>query len=106
MTLSDGRFFQITAAGVREGEELTAVVMVLRDVTRERQLEEMKSDFISTVSHELRTPLTPVLGFAKLIRRAFTKNIVPALLLCGHNGSGNIFVDFLFGGSSLLVILV
>jgi signal transduction histidine kinase/ActR/RegA family two-component response regulator len=64
---------------VHEGKDLHAVVMVLRDVTRERQLEKMKSDFISTVSHELRTPLTPVLGFAKLIQKAFNRNIVPAL---------------------------
>jgi PAS domain S-box-containing protein len=79
MTLPDGRHFQITAAGVHEEGKLSGVVMVLRDVTRERQLDAMKSDFISTVSHELRTPLTPVLGFAKLIQKAHNRNIVPVL---------------------------
>jgi PAS domain S-box-containing protein len=79
MTLSDGRYFQVTAAGVREEGKLSGVVMVLRDVTRERQLDKMKSDFISTVSHEFRTPLTPVLGFAKLIQKAFNKTILPTL---------------------------
>jgi PAS domain S-box-containing protein len=79
MALPDGRFLQATAAGVREGEQVSSVVIVLRDVTRERQLDAMKSDFISTVSHELRTPLTPVLGFAKLIRKSLDKNVIPAI---------------------------
>lgn len=36
----------------------------LHDITRERVIDEMKSDFISLVSHELRTPLTSILGFS------------------------------------------
>jgi Na+/proline symporter/signal transduction histidine kinase len=36
---------------------------------RLRELDHMKSAFLSSVSHELRTPLTSVLGFAKLIRK-------------------------------------
>ncbi len=39
------------------------MVLVARDVTAERELDKLKSDFISTVSHELRTPLTPLKGF-------------------------------------------
>ena len=44
-----------------------------------QKIEQMKSDFLSVVSHELRTPLTSILGFAKMIQRRFTKNIVPFL---------------------------
>jgi PAS domain S-box-containing protein len=36
----------------------------VHDITRERVIDEMKSDFISLVSHELRTPLTSILGFS------------------------------------------
>ncbi|MDO9080346.1 MAG: ATP-binding protein [Desulfuromonadales bacterium] len=43
-------------------------VVTLRDVTVERQLEKMKSEFVSTAAHELRTPLTSILGFAELLQ--------------------------------------
>jgi two-component system phosphate regulon sensor histidine kinase PhoR len=42
-------------------------VLVVHDVTRERQLDQLKSDFVSTVSHELRTPLFAIRGFVKLL---------------------------------------
>ena len=38
-------------------------VVVVHDVTAEREAEELKSDFVATISHELRTPLTPLKGF-------------------------------------------
>ena len=42
-------------------------LVVLRDLTRTRQLEGMRRDFVANVSHELKTPLTNVLGFAEAI---------------------------------------
>jgi signal transduction histidine kinase/CHASE3 domain sensor protein len=42
-------------------------VDVIRDVSREREIDEVKSALISTVSHELRTPLTLIHGFAELL---------------------------------------
>jgi len=42
-------------------------LVVLRDLTRTRQLEEVRRDFVANVSHELKTPLTNVLGFSEAI---------------------------------------
>ena len=42
-------------------------VRVVHDVTRERQLERLKDDFMSTISHELRTPLFSIQGFAQIL---------------------------------------
>ena len=40
-------------------------IFAFRDISAERVVEQMKSDFVSTVSHELRTPLTSIYGFAR-----------------------------------------
>jgi signal transduction histidine kinase/CheY-like chemotaxis protein len=42
-------------------------IFVLRDITAEREAQQLKSDLVATVSHELRTPLTGILGFAELL---------------------------------------
>jgi PAS domain S-box-containing protein len=44
-------------------------IFAFRDVSDERVVEQMKSDFVSAVSHELRTPLTSIYGFAETLRR-------------------------------------
>jgi PAS domain S-box-containing protein len=51
---------------VEEGRAIGAVV-VFRDVTQRREVDRMKSEFVSMVSHELRTPLTAIRGSLGLI---------------------------------------
>lgn len=44
-------------------------IYAFRDISSERSVEQMKTDFVSTVSHELRTPLTSIYGFAETLLR-------------------------------------
>jgi signal transduction histidine kinase len=58
----------VTLASVALGaEELPSVVAVLRDISKEVEIERLKNEFISTVSHELRTPMTSVKGYTDLL---------------------------------------
>jgi PAS domain S-box-containing protein len=45
----------------------TGDVVVVRDVSRQQELERLRGDFVARVSHELRTPLTPIRGFANIL---------------------------------------
>jgi PAS domain S-box-containing protein len=56
-----GRELWLSISGVSSVE---GVVYAFRDVTEERRLDRVKSDFVATVSHELRTPLAAVYGAA------------------------------------------
>jgi PAS domain S-box-containing protein len=57
-------WLSITAVGFEDG-----AVYAFRDLTEERTVETLKSDFVSTISHELRTPLAAIYGAALTLRR-------------------------------------
>ena len=50
-------------------ETADGIVYAFRDLTEQRALEKMKTDFVATVSHELRTPLAAIYGSAMTVRR-------------------------------------
>ncbi|MDQ3412175.1 MAG: response regulator [Chloroflexota bacterium] len=51
----------------RDGERLGRI-FALRDITREREIDRMKNEFVAMVSHEPRTPLTSIKGYVDLLR--------------------------------------
>ena len=58
----------VSAAPIRDGGTgIQGAVSVSRDVSREWQMDKLRSNIISVVSHEFRTPLTSVIGFSELL---------------------------------------
>jgi PAS domain S-box-containing protein len=49
--------------------EVAGRIFAFRDISADRMVEEVKSDFVAAVSHELRTPLTSIYGFAETLLR-------------------------------------
>lgn len=66
------KFYQILVAPVRsvvgiKGEETLGGVVILHDITKEKELERLREDFISMMVHELRSPLSNVMKILELL---------------------------------------
>jgi PAS domain S-box-containing protein len=57
------------ASLVSEDGRLLSVIATVRDITRFREAEEIKSTFISVISHELKTPVALIKGYVGTLRR-------------------------------------
>ncbi|MCE1274041.1 MAG: cell wall metabolism sensor histidine kinase WalK [Chlorobiales bacterium] len=61
------RVLKVSAVPVMQGDRFDGTVFVINDVTRLRNLERMRRDFVSSVSHELRTPLASIKGYTETL---------------------------------------
>lgn len=62
------RTYNVTLSCVgNQQNEVAGVVTILHDVTKEKEISEMKSDFVSSVSHELRTPLSSIKAYVEML---------------------------------------
>ncbi len=103
----------ITSPLVRD-KEVVGIVKVFHDATKEKDIDRMKTDFISLASHQLRTPLSAIKWFTELLndpatgslndaQKEYSKNItistqrmidlVNSLLNISRIESGRIIVD-------------
>jgi two-component system phosphate regulon sensor histidine kinase PhoR len=63
---------------VKEDEGRRGVIAVFHDITRLKELEKIRRDFVANVSHELRTPLTTIKGYAEtLLEGALKEEVAP-----------------------------
>ncbi len=88
----DGEQIHLAISGSKvrgNDNELLGYILVLRDITREKSLEEERDEFISVVSHELRTPITITEGTISnvqlLIDRGATPSVVKNALVAAHD---------------------
>lgn len=63
----EDKVVSIHVSPVFAGNQFFGTVSIFRDITKEVEVDRMKSEFVSTVSHELRTPMTSIKGYADLM---------------------------------------
>ncbi len=56
-----------SAQVVSNDDSLIGIVTIFRDVTKEKEIDRMKTELVSMVAHELRSPLTSIAGFSELL---------------------------------------
>jgi two-component system NtrC family sensor kinase len=66
LTMEDGRIFNASMSYI----EGVGRSIVMQDITHLKELDKLKSEFVSVVSHDLRSPLTSILGYVQLLERA------------------------------------
>ncbi|MEZ4593834.1 MAG: GAF domain-containing protein [Chloroflexota bacterium] len=63
----EDKFISVHLSPVLSDNQFYGTVSIFRDITKEVEVDKLKSEFVSTVSHELRTPMTSIKGYADLM---------------------------------------
>jgi len=61
------RTYDAIVSCVETDGKVSGVVAVLHDITREKEISQMKNDFVSHVSHELKTPLASITAYSEML---------------------------------------
>jgi PAS domain S-box-containing protein len=70
ISMPDGKTYLAMASPMMAEGKTVGRVCILRDVTQLKEIDTLKSDFVSTVSHDLRSPLTLMRGYATMLEMA------------------------------------
>jgi PAS domain S-box-containing protein len=63
----EDKVLSVHLSPVLSDQQYYGTVSIFRDITKEVEVDKLKSEFVSTVSHELRTPMTSIKGYADLM---------------------------------------
>lgn len=94
LTSKDGKsiLLAITATAIpTEDGKVTGGILVMRDITKQKELERQKDEFISTASHEMRTPVAAIEGYLSLLMNpkvATVDDRARVLLQKAHDSTG------------------
>ena len=67
ITLENDRVIAVNLAPVVSPHDYLGTVSIFRDITRQIEVDQLKSEFVATVSHELRTPMTSIKGYVDIL---------------------------------------
>ena len=91
-------FVNLTSSSIKEGNQVgLGAIITLNDVSKEKEFEEMKLDFVSMAAHELRTPLTAIRGYLSVLQEEVAESL---------SKEQKSFLDKAFISSSQLASLV
>jgi PAS domain S-box-containing protein len=68
--MPDGKTYLATASAMIADDRTVGRVCIMRDVSQLKEIDTLKSEFVSTVSHDLRSPLTLMRGYATMLEMA------------------------------------
>ena len=75
--IPERKFLRVHAMPYRPSESASGYLLTFTDATREGEIDEMKSDFISVASHEMRTPMTSIKGSLELLLGGYAGELAP-----------------------------
>jgi two-component system sensor histidine kinase VicK len=68
VTLNEnGKYVSVSLIPYSVNNKVSGIIAVLHDITKHRQLDEMRKEFVANVSHEIGTPLTTIKGYTELL---------------------------------------
>ena len=90
------RYFLISGSPLKRGGKKSGVLMLINDITLQKQLENVRQDFVANVSHELKTPITSIIGYLEIIDQGELKDEQKKLFLnkvFNHTNRMNAIID-------------